>query len=167
VCLLLSRSANPRWANFQKTSTAQFPHLFRWFSLLANYPVIQAALAVKQQLEKKKAETKLARSSEGAGFDVDLPGAEDGKVVTRFPPEPSGYLHIGHAKAAMLNDAIARRYNGKLILRFDDTNPQKEKEEVRDAHPTAARVEPSVLACSTSVLADSHSRIVNSVVLWR
>ncbi|HZD33852.1 MAG TPA: glutamate--tRNA ligase [Nitrososphaeraceae archaeon] len=62
-----------------------------------------------------------------------LQGAIMGKVITRFPPEPNGYPHIGHAKAAIIDQEYARIYRGKLILRFDDTNPLNEQLEFYNA----------------------------------
>ncbi|KAJ7775194.1 glutamate-tRNA ligase [Mycena metata] len=105
------------------------PHLLRWFSHFESLDGIQAALVSFAAAKVVKARS---NQKTAAGFALGLANAEDGKVVTRFPPEPSGYLHIGHAKAALLNQYFAKMYHGKLIIRFDDTNPSKEKSEFEE-----------------------------------
>ena len=64
---------------------------------------------------------------------ADLAAGRHKKIITRFPPEPNGYLHIGHAKSICLNFGVAEEFDGHCNLRYDDTNPTKEDQEYIDA----------------------------------
>ncbi|HEY5391480.1 MAG TPA: glutamate--tRNA ligase family protein, partial [Hanamia sp.] len=66
-------------------------------------------------------------------IEEDLKSGKYKRILTRFPPEPNGYLHIGHAKSICLNFGLARNYNGTTNLRFDDTNPVTEETEYVDS----------------------------------
>ena len=66
-------------------------------------------------------------------IQADLDSGNHDSIVTRFPPEPNGYLHVGHAKSICLNFGIAQEFGGQTNLRFDDTNPEKEDQEYIDA----------------------------------
>jgi glutamyl-tRNA synthetase len=93
----------------------------------------------KEELEKeyskyqKEFEEQEKKKVEESKPKLYLPGAEEGNFITRFPPEPSGYMHIGHAKVAYLEREFANIYKGKIFLYFDDTNPEKESQEYVDA----------------------------------
>ncbi|XP_054626518.1 bifunctional glutamate/proline--tRNA ligase isoform X3 [Dunckerocampus dactyliophorus] len=115
------------WSNQNKA----FSHVSRWFFFLSSQ-VPFTALDNKYTSKKApptRSSSEVKEKKADLGKFVDLPGAEMGKVVVRFPPEASGYLHIGHAKAALLNQHYQVTFKGQLIMRFDDTNPEKEKED--------------------------------------
>uniref|UniRef100_A0A8C9VSR4 Bifunctional glutamate/proline--tRNA ligase n=1 Tax=Scleropages formosus TaxID=113540 RepID=A0A8C9VSR4_SCLFO len=101
-----------------------FPHIHRWFSFLSSQAPFNSVGS-----KMCSGNTAPNNKKQDVGKFVELPGAEMGKVIVRFPPEASGYLHIGHAKAALLNQHYQVTFKGKLIMRFDDTNPEKEKED--------------------------------------
>ncbi|MDI6826017.1 MAG: glutamate--tRNA ligase [Candidatus Aenigmarchaeota archaeon] len=87
----------------------------------------------RQQNEIKKIGVTVEKKVEEKKELPDLPNAKIGKVVTVFPPEPSKYPHLGHAKAALVNYLYAKKYKGKFITRFEDTNPKLVKNEYYDA----------------------------------
>ncbi|KAM6467592.1 bifunctional glutamate/proline--tRNA ligase isoform 2-T2 [Liasis olivaceus] len=104
-------------------------HVKRWYKFLEaqnSFQSVDSKWTAGDAVPKTKVTTE---KKQDVGKFVELPGAEMGKVIVRFPPEASGYLHIGHAKAALLNQHYQVNFKGKLIMRFDDTNPEKEKED--------------------------------------
>ncbi|XP_030233251.1 bifunctional glutamate/proline--tRNA ligase isoform X1 [Gadus morhua] len=125
LCVWAALKGNTEWSG----QANAFSHVNRWFSFLGAQGLF---VDVGKKWANSKAPPRKANSEEkkqDLGKFVELPGAEMGKVVVRFPPEASGYLHIGHAKAALLNQHYQVTFKGKLIMRFDDTNPEKEKED--------------------------------------
>uniref|UniRef100_A0A4W4HFL0 Glutamyl-tRNA synthetase n=1 Tax=Electrophorus electricus TaxID=8005 RepID=A0A4W4HFL0_ELEEL len=126
LCVWAALQGETRSWQVAQAQPGSFPHVRRWFSFLSSQVPFKdvgskwaSKLTACQAKEKKR----------DVGKFVELPGAEMGKVVVRFPPEASGYLHVGHAKAALLNQHYQVTFKGKLIMRFDDTNPEKEKED--------------------------------------
>lgn len=135
-----------RWESLKKSR--KYQNLVRWFnSITENYsflnevtgtyvgkrglgksPSINPTQTFKAN-EKPVVNCELNSREKAPPFEVDLPGAKVGEVCLRFAPEPSGFLHIGHTKAALLNQYFAQKYQGRMIIRFDDTNPSKESSE--------------------------------------
>ncbi|KAL4564316.1 hypothetical protein LXL04_028376 [Taraxacum kok-saghyz] len=137
--------AGKRWESLMKSK--KYQNLTRWYTTISTEHAavlneLTSTLSKKKDSSNPISSTKQKDDSNQKHIpngsvssnrpEVDLPHAEMGKVCLRFAPEPSGYLHIGHSKAALMNQYFAQKYNGKVIIRFDDTNPAKESSEFVD-----------------------------------
>ncbi|GJV49192.1 glutamate--tRNA ligase, cytoplasmic [Tanacetum coccineum] len=132
--------AGKRWESLMKSK--KYQNLTRWYNMiLSEHSAVLSELTSAYTKKKDSGKPVPSKSNENGKQgskevvrasnrpEVDLPDAEMGKVCLRFAPEPSGFLHIGHAKAALMNQYFAQKYKGKVIIRFDDTNPAKESNE--------------------------------------
>lgn len=122
--------AGEQWQQYVKANGKRVPHLLRYVNFLAEQPEFEK---IRPQLTGDASPAGAAPKTDkrtGSKGKYALVPDENSPAVCRFPPEPSGYMHIGHLKAALISNHFARRHpNGKMIVRFDDTNPSKEKDE--------------------------------------
>jgi len=128
-------AAHPEAKNDMQGTMALITAVVEEVNALGREAQEQALLALDPDYFEKEREQRERRREERHQLPP-LMNAEKGKVVTRIPPEPSKYNHVGHALSFLINYLYARMYDGKCILRFEDTNPEKERQEYVDAMTT-------------------------------